>query len=122
MATKDTGAPPTPGPHDEREHGRALQPLLADALSAAVRRLVHRSRAELGKAARTGRERLELRQHQKDLDHFWARLGKTAYHLVEGGDIDHPALRKAMRRIDELELKIDDLRRRRGGSDPAAEE
>ena len=88
-----------------------LQPL-GDLVSRAVKRIVGRGRAELGKAAKTGRERLELRQLQKDLDHFWARLGKTSRRLVEAGEIDHPALRKAMERIDELEQRIDQLRAR----------
>ncbi len=55
-----------------------------------------RGRTELDRAARSGRDRLELRQLNKDLDHFWVRLGKTARRLVEAGEIDHPALRKAI--------------------------
>ena len=85
-----------------------LEPL-GDALNRVMRRLVGRSRLELGRAARSSRERLELRQLRRDLDHFWARLGKTSYHLVEAGEIDHPALRKAIARIDELEAKIEAL-------------
>jgi hypothetical protein len=91
---------------DERE----LQPMIGELLGKAVRRLVRRSRDELSKAAAVSRSRLALRQQQADLDHFWARLGKTAYHLVQAGEIDHPALRKAMSRIDELEAQIDALR------------
>ena len=83
---------------------------LPDVLAAAMRRLVARGRFEVSKAARVGRAQLELRQLQKDLDHFWLRLGKTAYHLVQAGDVDHPALRKAMERIDALEARIDALR------------
>ncbi len=89
-----------------------LQPILGDLLGRAVKRLVARGRRELGRAARTGRERLELRQAQRDLELFWVRLGKTAVRLVEAGEIDHPALRKAMARIDELEARIDELRAR----------
>ena len=91
---------------DEKE----LQPLLGDLLGKAVRRLVRRSRDELSRAAAQQRARMALRQQQQDLDHFWARLGKTAYHLVKAGEIDHPALRKAMERIDELEAQIDAMR------------
>ena len=94
-------------PDDKKED---LQPLIGYLLTRAVRRLVGRGRTELGKAAKTGRSKLELRQLQKDLDHFWARLGKTSRRLVEAGEIDHPALRKAMARIDELELQIDRLK------------
>jgi hypothetical protein len=74
------------------------------------KRVIGRGRQELGKVTETGRQRLALRQHQKDLDHFWIRLGKTAARLVEAGEIDHPALRKALARIEELEGRIDDLR------------
>lgn len=95
---------------DERPPREEVEPVLGDVLSRALRRLLGRGRDELGRAARTGRHRLELRQLQKDLDHFWVRLGKTSYRLVEAGELDHPALRKAMERIDELEAKIDALR------------
>ncbi|MCA9493778.1 MAG: hypothetical protein KC621_27790 [Myxococcales bacterium] len=96
---------------DERTPPRSqLEPLLGDVLRSAVRRLVGRGRSEIGKAAESGRQRLALRQHQKDLDHFWIRLGKTAFRLVEAGEIDHPALRKAIERIDELETRIDEIR------------
>ena len=102
-------------------HEKELQPLLGDFLGRAVRRLVARGRNELGRAARNGREKLELRQLQRDLDHFWVRLGKTTYRLVEAGELDHPAFRKAMARIDELEARIDELRTRLppGSVDPA---
>jgi hypothetical protein len=98
-----------------------LKPL-GDLLARAVRRLVGRGRSELGKAAKSGRSKLELRQLQKDLDHFWARLGKTSRRLVEAGEIDHPALRKAMERIDELERQIDQLRSRSEAEPRAASE
>ncbi len=93
-------------PHEEERP--ELEPL-GDTLNRVMRRLVGRSRHELERAARTSRDRLEIRQHKRDLDHFWARLGKTSYHLVEAGEIDHPALRKAIARIEELEAKIEAL-------------
>jgi len=94
------------------EPQRELTPIVGELVQTAVRRLVARSRAELGKAATAGRHRLEIRQQRKDLDHFWKRLGKTAYHLVEAGELDHPALRKAMGRIDDLEDALKDLPKR----------
>jgi hypothetical protein len=90
-------------------------PVPADALTRVMRRLLRRGRAELGRAARTGRSQLERRQLQKDLDHFWVRLGKTAFRLVEAGEIDHPSLRQAMERIEELEAQLDGLRGRGEG-------
>jgi hypothetical protein len=89
---------------------RELEPLLGDLLTKAMRRLVRRGRKEVERVADRSRHRLELRQRQKDLDHFWMRLGKTAWRLVEAGEIDHPSLRKAMERIEELERSIDDLK------------
>ena len=82
---------------------------LASTVAGALRRLLDLGRSELGRAAKHGRDRLRLMQHRRDLDEFWSRLGKTAYHLVEAGEIDHPALRKAIRRIEELEQRIDEL-------------
>lgn len=91
--------------------GEDGQALIARMVGDAFRRVLRRGRTEVDRAARIGKHRLELRQAQADLDHFWVRLGKTAYHLVQGGELDHPALRRAMDRIDELERRIDDLRR-----------
>lgn len=94
-------------------------PPLADALRQVLRRIAFRGRQEVGRAATEGRTRLELRQLQHDRDQFWIRMGKSAYHLVEGGEIDHPALRKAMQRIDELEASIRGLQPKGGGTDDA---
>jgi hypothetical protein len=38
------------------------------------------------------------------------RLGKTSYHLAQAGEIDHPALRKAIARIDEIDERIEALK------------
>lgn len=92
---------------DDDDQGPRLEPQIAGRVVRAVRRMMERGRSGLDRAAKSGRSQLELRQLQKDLDHFWMRLGKTAFRLVEAGEIDHPALRKAMERIDELERKID---------------
>ena len=89
---------------------RELAPLLGDALAQVVRRLLEKSRFGIESAATAGRTRLEIRQVQSDLDHFWQRLGKSTYHLVQAGEVDHPALRKAMLRIDELEARMENLR------------
>lgn len=106
-------------PPPEEPSGRpSLQELVGEALAQALERLVRRGREEAGRVARTGRQHLAQRQLQRDLDHFWVRLGKTAYHLTRGGEIDHPALRRAMERIDELEAKIDAIRRAGPTGDP----
>lgn len=81
-------------------------PPLSETVRQLVRSLLARGRSRIGQAAERGRQRLELRQLRADRDHFWMRLGKTAYHLVEAGELDHPALRKAMERIDAIEAEI----------------
>jgi hypothetical protein len=88
---------------------------LSDVLGEVVRRVVDGGRARIERAARSGRQRLEIRQLERDRDRFWIRLGKTAYRLAEGGEIDHPALRKAMGRIDTLDERI--ARMREAGPD-----
>lgn len=87
---------------------------IADAVGTAMRRLWSRGRQEVERAATLGRVRLELRQLARDRDQFWIRLGKTAYRLVESGDIEHPALAKAMKRLDEIESRIGDLEKKYG--------
>jgi len=96
MASQDTTTAPHPG----------------DTLGSLLGRWLFRGRREIGRAARRSRLRLELRQIQRDRDHFWARLGRTAYHLVQAGEIDHPALRRAIARIDELDARIGALQSR----------
>ncbi|MCB9678397.1 MAG: hypothetical protein H6737_25060 [Alphaproteobacteria bacterium] len=96
-------------PHDESTFEPAP---LADALALLVKRALRRSRQELSRAADGQRRRLELRQKRRDLEHFWIRLGKTAHRLVEAGEIDHPALRKAMTRIAELEAELEETEAR----------
>ena len=92
---------------------------MRDAARTLLQRFVDRGRLQFDRAASAGRTRLELRQLQRDRDHFWVRLGKEAYHLVEAGEVDHPALRRAMERIDELELRINEqqLRVEESGAD-----
>ncbi len=81
--------------------------IAVDLVGAMVRRLIRRGKAELSRAARSGQRKLEIRQLRKERDHFWIRLGKTAQQLVLAGEIDHPALRKAMARIEEIEAKLE---------------
>jgi hypothetical protein len=80
--------------------------VVAELVTDLARRIVRRGRHELGRAAEVSRATLAQRQRQADLDAFWQRLGRTSYRLVEAGEIDHPALRKAMERIDELQAEI----------------
>ena len=76
------------------------------------RQLADRGRARVRRRMQGTREALELRQLRKDRDHFWVRLGKTAYRLVEAGEIDHTALRKAIERIQAIDRQIAELTER----------
>jgi len=97
---------------DDAHHEVEPPPPLAESLAHLLSRLLFRGRRGLSQAAERSRTRLELRQLQKDRDHFWVRLGKTTYHLVQAGEIDHPALRKAIARIDEIDARIEALQSR----------
>jgi hypothetical protein len=79
---------------------------IGEAVSDLLGKLWRRGRVEVEKAARRGRERLALRQMRADRDRMYQKLGKEARQLVEGGDLDHPGLRKGIARITELEARI----------------
>ena len=90
---------------------------LPDVLQDALRKLVADSRERLLRAADDGRVLLRVRQLQRDRDALWGRLGKTAYRLVQSDEIDHPALRKAMSLVDDLDDEIRRLRDELGDDD-----
>ncbi|MDP2312614.1 MAG: hypothetical protein Q8P41_06885 [Pseudomonadota bacterium] len=69
-------------------------------------KLWRRGRVEMEKAARKGRERLELRQLRSDRDRMYQKLGKEARLLLEAGELDHPGLRRGVERIRELEARL----------------
>lgn len=107
---------------DERV-GRPTPPgmsQLSVVLHDALMRLVSDGRERLLRAADDGRSMLRIRALQKDRDALLVRLGKTAYYLQESGEIDHPAVAKAMTRIDLLDGEIQKLREEiaRAGGDP----
>ena len=111
------GRDDTPAGAGERELARNPEnSAITQALGSAVRRLWTRGRQEVERAALLGRVRLEVRQLNKDRDQFWMRLGKTAYRLVESGDIEHPALTKAMKRLDEIDARIRALEQKYGAA------
>ena len=95
--------------HDDSTPGPVAHNL-SDVLQDAVRRLVAESRDRIVRAADDGRSLLKVRAMQRDRDALFLRLGKVAYRLVESGEVDHPALRKAMAHVDELDEAIDRLR------------
>jgi hypothetical protein len=119
----DDGAPEGGGPGegpaagDAGARARATQGPAGDLVADVLGRVLRRGREEMGKAAKWGRERLTLRQLRSDRDRMYQKLGKEARHLLEGGEIEHPGLRRGVERITELEsriLALEDLLRGRG--------
>lgn len=97
---------PDPGLTPPGSHDPALNTLLSDAL----RRLLDEGKRGVQQAKEQGRSRIRMVALQRDLDAFWTRLGKVAYRLAQSGEIDHPALEKAVSHIDEIEQELDTLR------------
>jgi len=85
--------------------------VLGQAMFDLARVLLRKGRVEARKAASTGRLRLDLRQLLKDRDAMYTKLGRELRHLVEGGELDHPGLKRGVERIGELDRRIDDLKR-----------
>lgn len=71
-----------------------------------LKQLLTRGRAEASKAAKKGREMLHLRQLRVDRDRMYQKLGKEARNLLEGGEIAHPGIARAVERIAEIEARI----------------
>ena len=71
-----------------------------------VRNAVSYSSSGIETLLSTQKAKAEQRLIQRDLEHFWLRLGKTAYHLHKDGALDHPAITKAAERIDKLKEEI----------------
>ncbi len=83
---------------------------LADVLQDALRRLLGESQRRLTRAADDGRVMLRVRQVQRDRDALWIRMGKTAYHLMDEGELRHVSLHKVREKIDELDDELRQLR------------
>lgn len=104
-----------PGPRDAG---------VGDAVGDLLGKLLRRGRVEVEKATRWGRERLTLRQLRSDRDRMYQKLGKETRLLIEGGDLDHPGLRRGVERIKELEARILEIedQLRAVGLDPSSGE
>lgn len=91
---------------------------VGDLLIEVLGKLWRRGRVEMERAAKKGKERITLRQLRSDRDRMYQKLGKEARALVEGGEVDHPGLRRGIERIKDLEarlLEAEDAIRARGG-------
>lgn len=91
---------------------------VGDVLQDALKRLVDETSRRLTQVAEDGRSRLKVRQLQRERDLVCIRLGKTAHRLVEAGELDHPALHKAIARLDALDAEIEALRESEPAPDP----
>jgi hypothetical protein len=83
---------------------------LADVLQDALRRLLGEGQRRLTRAADDGRVMLRVRQLQRDRDALWVRMGKTAYHLMDDGEVQHVSLDKVREKIDALDDELRHLR------------
>ena len=66
--------------------------------------------AALSGAMASSRDRLALRQRERDLDRLYWKLGKEAIALLEAEEINHPALHKRRERIQAEISKIEALK------------
>ena len=109
-------------PKEPQARVSAEEPL-GEMFASLLGKLWRRSRVEMERAAKRGKERLTLRQLRSDRDRMYQKLGKEARNLLEGGEIAHPGLARGVERIRELEAKLleaeDALRAR--GEEPDAE-
>ena len=101
---------------DERDENDERSPAVGDAIGILVQAIVRRGRSGLERFAHEGRLRMELRQLKRDRDTMLQKLGREAKALLEGGEIDHPGLRRGAVRIDELDASIAALAARAPGA------
>lgn len=98
-------------------------PKSSDATRELLGRLFERGKVEASRAAKLGREMLLLRQLRIDRDRMYQKLGKEARHLLEGGELSHPGIARAVERIKEIEQRLEEhiASMRKSGVEPEAE-
>ena len=91
-------------------------------IGAVVRELLEavstRSRRGVGRARSQGRLTMERRQLERDRTAMLAKLGRESIALLNGGEVDHPGLRRGAARIAELDAQIAALEVSDAGADP----
>jgi len=103
----DQTSPPPATPGGGPPEGEAATSALGDALGGMMAVLLRRGRVELGRAAATGRVRLDARMLRRDRDRMYQKLGREVRALVEGGEVTHPGLVRGVERIEELDARIE---------------
>ena len=76
-----------------------------------IKKILGRSKNELGKMAHSGRAKLDLRSLQKDRKRMVEKLGREVLALTESNEISHPGLLKAVSRIQTLDSQIEEIKR-----------
>ena len=74
-----------------------------------LKKIIGRSKNELGKMAASGRTKLDVRSLQKDRKRMIEKLGKEVIALAESDEISHPGLLKAVSRVKTLDSQIEEL-------------
>jgi hypothetical protein len=77
-----------------------------------------RSRKEVARAQSQGRLSMERRQLERDRNAMLAKLGRETIALLDGGEVDHPGLRRGAARIAELDARILGVSGAAGPEDP----
>jgi hypothetical protein len=80
---------------------------MSKVVSGALRFLLDKGRQGVEWSASEGKNQMEKRQLLKDRQAMWEKLGREVCALVEGGEVDHPGLRRGAERIRQIEAKIE---------------
>jgi len=76
-----------------------------------LKKIIGRSKSELGKMAASSRTRLDMRSLKKDRKRMIEKLGKEVFALAESEEISHPGLLRAVERIKLLDSQIEEIER-----------
>ena len=82
----------------------------APSIGGVIRQLMEavssRSRKEVSRAQVQSRLTMERRQLERDRNTMLTKLGRETIALLNGGEVDHPGLRRGAARIEELDAQI----------------
>ena len=93
---------------DETSQGLAISPVV-DIFREFLEYAARRSRTEIGRAAEQVKLSMELRQVRRDRKTRLEKLGREVCALVEGGEVDHPGLKRGVGKVHELDEIITTL-------------
>jgi len=93
-------------------------PSLGSIVKELLEAVSQRSRKEVVRARGQSRASMELRQLERDRTVMLAKLGREVLALLEGGEVDHPGLRRGANRITRLDEQIAEVRDNRAPDPP----